>query len=86
MRAIKYFASVLPGGCLPIPDEVKKELLLRKGEKLEVILSYITVKSREEEIKSLQKKMQKEAVKKAGKKLSLKKINQLVHEMRKANV
>jgi bifunctional DNA-binding transcriptional regulator/antitoxin component of YhaV-PrlF toxin-antitoxin module len=83
MRAIKYFTNVLPDGRLAIPAEVRRELALRKGEKLEVILSYITVKSRGEEIRSLQKKIQEEAAKKTGGKLSLQKIDRLVHAIRK---
>lgn len=82
MRAIKYFTSVLPDGNIPIPEEARKELLLRKGEKLEVILSYITVRSKEDEIKSLQKRIQEEAVKKIKKRLTLKEIDRLVHEIR----
>jgi TusA-related sulfurtransferase len=73
MRAIKYFANLLPNGNIPVPEEVKKELLLQKGEKLEVILSYITIKSKEEA-----------AAKKNKKKLTLKEIDQIVHAIRSA--
>lgn len=85
MRAVKYFTNVLPDGRLSIPEEVRKELVLKGGEKLEVILSYITIKSKEEEIKTLQRKIQEEALKRTRNKLTISKINQLVHEIRKIN-
>ena len=84
MRAAKYFTSVLPDGRISIPDDIRKELAIHKGEKLEVVLSYITIRSREEEIKCLQKKIQEDVIKKAKKKLRLKEIDRLVHEIRKA--
>ena len=81
MQAIKYYTEVLSDGYLAIPEEIKKKFSIRKGEKLEVILSYITVKSRADQIKSLQKQM-RQSVKGKKQKLSLKKIDKLVHEIR----
>jgi bifunctional DNA-binding transcriptional regulator/antitoxin component of YhaV-PrlF toxin-antitoxin module len=86
MRAVKYFTNVLSDGHLPIPEEVKREFGIRRGEKLEVILSYVPIKNKEDEIKTLQKKIQEEALRKTKKKLTILEINRFVHKLRKVNV
>ncbi|OGC08971.1 hypothetical protein A3J90_02035 [candidate division WOR-1 bacterium RIFOXYC2_FULL_37_10] len=83
MKAIKYFTSVLPDGNIPIPKYVRREMPVKKGEELEVILSYITIKNKEDSIKSLQKRMQEDSKAKVKKHLTLKEINEMVHEIRR---
>ena len=82
MKAVKYFANILSDGHIPIPEKVKKELAVRKGSRIEVILSYTAEK--EASIKFLQSKIQQDARERRAK-LSIKEINELVHKLRKVN-